>query len=165
MIRSFGKRKKKIVESKSLEDDKDPAGGRTVTKCFTEIKRMMEARKKVLTEGSISNLYFLRTNKKQIKSSSTPIKVQLYLFSEDKEANKNQLGKVSIFTGIFLENETVCICIIVLYSLFIFTYFFLFKYLVNYHFPRAVISCLSVYSNYNIFKIDTVSFTEWLNSI
>ena len=54
MIRSFGKRKKKkIVESQSLEDDKDPAGGKTVTKCFTEIKRMMEARKKVLTEGSI----------------------------------------------------------------------------------------------------------------
>ena len=56
MIRSFGKRKKKkVVESESLEDDKDPAGGRNVTKCFTEIQRMMDARNRVLTEGS---LYF-----------------------------------------------------------------------------------------------------------
>ena len=59
MIRSFGKINKNDPESKSspLEDEKDPSTGKKFSKCFVEVKKMMEAKNKHLIEESI--FYFL----------------------------------------------------------------------------------------------------------
>ena len=59
MIRSFGKINKNVPESKSspLEDEKDPSTGKKFSKCFVEVKKMMEAKNKHLIEESI--FYFL----------------------------------------------------------------------------------------------------------
>ena len=58
MIRALGRRKKKIVLSDSLENDKDPIPGRQ----FVEIKKMMEAKNKFLSEESNFHLYYLCIN-------------------------------------------------------------------------------------------------------
>ena len=59
MIRSFGKKKKKVAKAESTEEEKDPTTGR---KCFVEIKRMMEAKTKLLTEESILIFMILRSH-------------------------------------------------------------------------------------------------------